>query len=163
MQLQSGDDTSDPPGSVRLLLDSVHPQLPFAFVRRQSLRVGVCQGMEQLEDENHFPSGENLLARGSDPRHSVGQHRHHLGLEQAVPANDLPQASAELRDPADNARRTRAVDAGADRAVMLADQGKVLRLLLVRQTLQNADNQTASESTKQISPENINRTQRDCN
>ena len=71
VRLQSGDDTSDPPGSVRLRLDPVHPQLLFAFVRRQRLRGGgVCQGMEQLEDEDHFPSGENFLAGDSDPRRS---------------------------------------------------------------------------------------------
>ena len=33
VQFQSGDDISEPPG-VQLLLDSVHPQLLFAFVRR---------------------------------------------------------------------------------------------------------------------------------
>ena len=106
--LQSGDDLGDPPG-VQLRLDPVHPQLLFAFVRRQRLRGGgrACQGVEQVEDEDHFPSGENLFAGGSDPRRSVGQHRHPLGLEQAVPEPELPQAGAELRAPADDARRSR--------------------------------------------------------
>ena len=78
-----GDGLGNPPG-VQLRFDPVHPQLPFAFVRRQRLRCGgrVCQGMEQVKDEDHFPSGENLLAGDSDPRRPVGQHRHLLGHEQ---------------------------------------------------------------------------------
>lgn len=39
VRLQSDDDLGDLPG-VQLLLDPVHPQLPFAFVRRERLRGG---------------------------------------------------------------------------------------------------------------------------
>ena len=114
VRLQSGDDLSDPPGA-QLLIDPAHPQLLFAFVRRQRLhgRGRGCQSMEQVEDEDHCPSGENRLAGGSDPRRSVGEHRHHLGLEQAVLEPELPQVIAELRGPA--ARRLRAVDTDAGR------------------------------------------------
>ena len=47
VRLQSGDDTSDPPG-VQLLLDPAHPQLLFAFVRRW-LRRGVYDSIEDLK------------------------------------------------------------------------------------------------------------------
>ena len=106
VQLQSGDDFGDPPDD-QLRLDPVHPPLPFAFVSRQVLHGGgrACQGMEQVEDEDQCPSGENLLAGGSDPLRSVGHHRHQLGVEQAVPEPELPQPIAELRGS--DARRSR--------------------------------------------------------
>ena len=112
VRLQSGDDLGDPP-DVQLRLDPVRPQLLFALVRRQRLHGGrrVCQGMEQVEDEDHCPSDENRLADDLDPRRSVGHHRHHLGLEQAVPESELPQAVPKLLEFLDLVGRTLTADA----------------------------------------------------
>ena len=76
----------------------------------------------QVEDEGRFPSGQDRLADGPDPRRPVGQHHHLLGREHAVPVRELLQAGGELRGPAGPVRRPRAVDADADRTAGLVLQ-----------------------------------------
>ena len=70
--------------------------------------------MALVEDEDHFLSGESPFAGGPGPEHPVGQHHQFLGREQAVPAPDTPL----LRE----------------HAVALADNGRMLRRRLVRQS-----------------------------
>ena len=74
------------------LIQSIHSFCLFLSVDR------AIEGMSLAENEDHFTSGENLLAGDSDLGCSVGHH--HFGLEQVVPARDLPHATAELRGPA---------------------------------------------------------------
>ena len=118
VRLHVGEDVIDPP-CVELVLDRLHPLLPFALARRRRLHGGVraIKDMALVEDEGQVLSGEGLLAGGLDPRRAVGQHHQFLGREQAVPEPELPQPSAELRGPV--GRRLRAVDAGAGRAAVL--------------------------------------------
>ena len=98
MRLQGGDGPVDPPG-IQLLPDPLHPRLPLALVRRRGLHgVGrIFEGVVQVEDEGRFPSGQDLLADGPDPRRPIGQHNHFLGREHAVPVHELLQAGGEAR------------------------------------------------------------------
>ena len=77
VRLQNGDHLSDLPG-VQLLSDPVHARRPLALVRRHVPHggSGAIEGVEQVEDEGHFRSGEGLLADGPDPRRPV------VGLRQ---------------------------------------------------------------------------------
>ena len=86
------------PPCFQLVLDRLHPILPFALVRRRGFhsRVRVFEGMGQAEDEGHFLSGKGLFAGVADPGRPVGQYHQFLGCEQVVLKPDLPQASAEL-------------------------------------------------------------------
>ena len=60
----------------RIRRQSEFPAEVVAHSAVRSCTVAAAQGMEQVEDEDQCPSGENLLARGSDPLRSVGHHRH---------------------------------------------------------------------------------------
>ena len=86
-RLRIVDDAVDLPG-VQLLLDPLHPRLPFAPVLRQGLHCGggIFEGMELIEGEGRIPSGEDLLADVSNPcRRQDGTARSLAASKSCVP------------------------------------------------------------------------------
>ena len=96
---------SGPPG-VQLLLDPVHPPLPFVLARRQGLHGGesIFEGMELIEDEGLFPSAQDLIAEIPDPCRTVGPARPRRLAAAPVPSgSEVPKrihapASPESRE-----------------------------------------------------------------
>ena len=82
--------------------------------------VRILEGMEQVEDEDNFPSGKNLLAGLADPERPVGQNHLLLGLEHAVLERDLPRTGAGLVLPRLSSLRVQTVGREAGDGLRLA-------------------------------------------